>query len=157
MLIGERQILLLIFPLPRTNERLHMQHIEPSSLSSLPERIAYLKAFLNFTADDADALHAAKPVIVPLIPTILDAVYTKLLSFDITAQSFVPRNTGFEGATATKTQDLNLNHPQIAFRKTFLQKYLVTLVTTDYDDEKAWDYLDKVSIMHTGQPGFAHR
>ncbi|KAG8999305.1 hypothetical protein FRB94_006236 [Tulasnella sp. JGI-2019a] len=134
-----------------------MLHIELSSLSSLPERIAYLKAFLDFTSDDADALHAAKPVIAPLIPSILDAVYVKLLSFDITAQSFATRNTGFEGEVPVKVQDLHPNHPQIAFRKTFLQKYLVTLVTADYGDEKSWEYFDKVSIMHTGQPGFAHR
>ncbi|KAG8999304.1 hypothetical protein FRB94_006235 [Tulasnella sp. JGI-2019a] len=134
-----------------------MQHIEPSSLSSLPERIAYLKAFLDFTAGDANALHAAKPVVAPLIPTILDAVYIKLLSFDITAQYFAVRNTGFEGTTPAKTEEPSLDHPQIAFRKTFLQKYLVTLVTADYDDEKTWEYLDKVAIMHTGQPGFAHR
>lgn len=134
-----------------------MQHIEPASLSSLPERVQYLKAFLGFTHNDADALHAAKLFVAPLIPTILDLVYTKLLSFDMTAQSFVPRQSDYVGLTPSNVKDLNVNHPQIAFRKTFLQKYLVMLVTADYDDEKTWEYLDKVGIMHTGQPGFAHR
>lgn len=134
-----------------------MQHIEPSSLSSLPERVAYLKAFLDFTSADADALRAAKPFVAPLVPAILDAVYVKLLSFDITAQSFVPRNSNYQGATATKVKDLHPTHPQILFRKNFLQQYLVRLVSADYDDEKTWEYFDKVAVMHTGKPGFAHR
>lgn len=76
-----------------------MKHISASSLSDLPSRIAYLSSFLNLTADDGEALLAAKPLVAPLVPTILDAVYIKLLEFDITAQVFVPRNTGFEGET----------------------------------------------------------
>ncbi|KAG9016479.1 hypothetical protein FRB93_010728 [Tulasnella sp. JGI-2019a] len=134
-----------------------MQHIEPSSLSSLSYRIAYLKSFMNFTADDAEALHVAKAIVNPLVPNITNEVYAKLLSFDITAQPFVSRNTGFEGETPTKVEDLNLDHPQIAFRKTVLRKYLGVLMTSDYNDDKTWEYLDKVAIMHTGQAGFAHR
>lgn len=130
-----------------------MQHIEITSLGSLPERIAYLKAFLNFTSEDVASLHAAKPVVAPLIPTVLDAVYTKLLSFDVTAASFVPRNTDYGGETPKTVQDLTLESPQIAFRKGFLQNYLVELVTADYENEKTWEYLDKVGMMHTGLPG----
>jgi hypothetical protein len=69
-----------------------MQHIAASSLTSLPARIAYLSSFLSLTSSDTEALLAAKPLIAPLIPTILDAVYTKLLSYDITAQAFVPKS-----------------------------------------------------------------
>jgi len=127
-----------------------MQHIDPSSLNSLPDRIAYLRAFLGFTSEDAAALHAAKPVVAPLIPTVLDAVYAKLLSFDITAASFVPRNTDFEGKTAASIQELTLKSPQILFRKDFLKNYLVQLVTADYDSKKTWEYMDRVGIMHTG-------
>jgi hypothetical protein len=72
-----------------------MEHISASSLNSLPERIAYLSSFLSLTASDTEALLAAKPLIAPLIPTILDAVYTKLLSYDITAQAFVPKSKSF--------------------------------------------------------------
>lgn len=134
-----------------------MQHIDAKSLDSLPDRVAYLKAFLNFTADDAAALHASKDVVAPLIPAVLDAVYGKLLSFDVTAASFVPRNTEYEGQTAQSVQELTLEHPQIAFRKDFLKNYLVKLVTADYSSDTTWDYLDKVGIMHTGAPGFKHR
>jgi len=99
-----------------------MQHISSSALSSdLPSRISYLSSFLELSAEDGEALRAAKPLVAPLIPTILDAVYTKLLSFDITAQAFVPKNTDFEGETVGSVQELTIEHPQIALRKDFLK------------------------------------
>jgi len=136
-----------------------MQHIDPASLDSdLPSRIAYLRAFINFTATDAATLHAAKPVLAPLVPTVVDAVYAKLLSFDVTAAAFVPRQTGYEAKEVpANVKDLNLEHPQIMFRKDFLRGYIVKLVTMDYADDKTWEYLDKVGLMHTGEPGFTYR
>lgn len=97
-----------------------MQHITEESLTVLPSRIFYLSSFLNLTPEDGEALHAAAPLIAPLIPTVLDAVYTKLLSFDITAKAFVPKNTDYEGETVKDVQELTLKHPQIALRKDFL-------------------------------------
>jgi hypothetical protein len=44
-----------------------------------------------------------------------------LLSFDITAQAFVPRNSGYEGELVENVQELTLEHPQIARRKDFLK------------------------------------
>lgn len=98
-----------------------MQNIPTSSLSHLPTRISYLSTFLNFTDDDKEALLAAKPLVAPLIPAILEAVYTKLLSFDITAKAFVPKNTDYEGTLVKDVQELTLEHPQIALRKDFLK------------------------------------
>jgi len=136
-----------------------MQHITSASLEDLPSRISYLSAFLDLTPSDGDALLAAKPLVAPLIPTILDAVYTKLLSFDITAKAFVPKNTDYEGELVKNVQELTLEHPQIALRKDFLKNYLVKLVsTTDLTPTSPfWVYLNNVGIMHTGQPGFKHR
>lgn len=99
-----------------------MQHISASSLvTSLPDRISYLSAFLELTPSDGEALLAAKPLVAPLIPTILDAVYSKLLSFDVTAKAFVPKNTDYEGELVKNVQELTLEHPQIALRKDFLK------------------------------------
>jgi hypothetical protein len=98
-----------------------MQHIPTTSLEDLPSRIAYLSSFLNLTSDDGAALLAAKPLVAPLIPTILTAVYEKLLSYDITAQVFVPKNTDYEGEVVGSVQELTLEHPQIALRKDFLK------------------------------------
>jgi hypothetical protein len=97
------------------------QHVDPASLSDLPSRVAYLSSFLELTTADGEALQAAKPLIAPLVPTVLDAVYMKLLSYDITAKAFVPRNTDYDGQTAKDVSELTLEHPQIEYRKDFLK------------------------------------
>ncbi|KAF5330521.1 hypothetical protein D9619_005682 [Psilocybe cf. subviscida] len=135
----------------------HMQFVTESSLSDLPHRIQYLRNFVDFTSEDAAILHTTKPLIAPLIPTVVDTVYDKLLSFSVTAKAFVPRQTGYSGATPTKLADLSQDHPQIRFRKDFLANYLVKLVSMDYEKIESWQYLDKVGLMHTGQSGFSHR
>jgi len=98
-----------------------MQHVSASSLEDLPPRITYLSSFLELTAEDGEVLQAARPLVAPLVPAILDAVYKKLLSFDITAQAFVPRNTEYEGEVVKNVQELTMEHPQIALRKDFLK------------------------------------
>lgn len=115
-----------------------MQSIDPKSLSILQTRIAYLKSFIDFTQTDAAALHAAKPVVEALIPGIIDAVYKKLLSYDITAKAFVPRQTGYDGVAPTKLEELDLEHPMIKYRMGFLKGYLKKLVVADYDDLGTW-------------------
>jgi len=86
-------------------------------------------------------------------------VYTKLLSYDITAQSFVPKGTDYDGPAVKNVQELTLDDPQIALRKDFLKNYLVKLVTTKNltPTSPFWTYLQNVGIMHTGRPGFKHR
>lgn len=98
-----------------------IEHVDPASLADLSSRVAYLSSFLELTTEDGEALQAAKPLIGPLIPTVLDAVYAKLLSYDITAQAFVPRNTDYDGQTAKNVSELTLEHPQVAYRKDFLK------------------------------------
>ncbi|KAI9803683.1 MAG: hypothetical protein M1833_000595 [Piccolia ochrophora] len=136
-----------------------MQEIHPASLSHLATRISYLKSFQDFTEEDGALIASTAPLVGPLVPTILDAVYTKLLSYDITAKAFVPRQPGHTGTVPTKPQELDLQHPQILHRKDFLKHYLVKLVSNrDWSDEsRFWEYLDKVGVMHTGQPGFDRR
>ncbi|KAH8801614.1 Protoglobin-domain-containing protein [Xylogone sp. PMI_703] len=99
-----------------------MRHIAPESLDDLPARIEYLSLFLDLNKSDGEALLAAKPYIAPLVPAILDAVYVKLLSFDITAKAFVPKNTDYEGETVKSVEELTVDHPQIALRKDFLKE-----------------------------------
>ena len=91
-----------------------MEHITTASLENLPTRISYLCAFLSLTSADAAILRSAQPLITPLIPSLLNAVYTKLLSFDITAQTFVPKDMDDDGR-------MTMAHPQIVMRKDFLR------------------------------------
>lgn len=134
-----------------------MQHISASSLQDLPTRVQYLRDFIEFSSDDAAALHSSRGVVTPLVPAVLEAVYEKLLSFDITAKSFVPRQTGYSGVAPVNVEELTQDHPQIKFRKDFLGQYLVKLVSMDYEKRQSWEYLDKVGLMHTGKAGFSHR
>lgn len=77
-----------------------LHHISPSPLSNLLSRISYLRPFLELTSSDTEALVATKLLIAPLIPSILDAVYTKLRSYNIHSTSFraeehgVPKRDG---------------------------------------------------------------
>ncbi|OAX84014.1 hypothetical protein ACJ72_01630 [Emergomyces africanus] len=137
-------------------------HVDEASLVNLRSRITYVKGFLHFTDKDGALIQSAKNVIAPALPTVLDAVYTRLLSFDITAKSFVPRQpeqNAKDPAAAASVAELSLDHPNIVHRKDFLKNYLVRLVSNkDWSDESSfWDYLDKVGIMHTGEAGFKHR
>lgn len=91
-----------------------MEHITDESLEDLPTRVEYFQAFLEITDYDAAILRKAEPLIAPLIPAILNAVYTKLLSFDITAKSFVPKDVDCSGR-------MTIAHPQIQMRKDFLR------------------------------------
>lgn len=139
-----------------------IQHVEESTLDTdLPSRVNYSKSFLKFTDDDGAAIQAAKEVLVPALPAVLDNIYTNLISYDITAKAFVPPQPEQENADnkQAKLQDLSLNHPNILHRKDFLKTYFVKLVSNkDWaDDSKFWEYLDKVGVMHTGEPGFKHR
>lgn len=135
-----------------------MQLISQAVLDAdLPYRVQYLRDFIGFTAEDAATLHAAAPVVSPLVPVVVNAVYDKLLSFDVTAKSFVPRQTGYSGTAPTQLEDLSQDHPQIKFRKDFLARYLVKLVSMDYEKDESWKYLDNVGLMHTGEAGFKHR
>ncbi|KIK02599.1 hypothetical protein K443DRAFT_96548 [Laccaria amethystina LaAM-08-1] len=134
-----------------------MQHISASSLRDLPTRVQYLRDFINFSPSDAAALHSSRGVVAPLVPAVVDAVYEKLFSFDITAKSFVPRQTGYTGIAPGSVEELTQDHPQIKIRKDFLAGYLVKLVSMNYETRQSWEYLDKVGLMHTGKAGFSHR
>lgn len=148
-----------------------MQHVDETTINcDLAARVNYLKSFIRFTPEDGDAIRSAKPIIAPAVPEILNDIYTHLISFDITAKSFVPRQPEQTEADVaaqhdqpqngeTNLQDLTLNHPNIVHRKDFLRMYLLKLVNNgDWSDGSMfWDYMDKVGVMHTGQPGFKHR
>ena len=86
-----------------------------------------------------------------MVPSIVDAVYQKLFTYDITKKHVLPKNEGFEGKTATTLEDLTLDHPQIKFRKDFLTKYLNKLLNGPYD-ERMIRYLDWVAKIHTDTP-----
>ena len=138
-----------------------MNHISSLSLLDVSSRLSYTTSFLSFTPSDGAAINASNPLLVPLLPSILDMVYTKLLTYDITAMAFVPRQGDRHeiGPAPTKAQDLSLNHSHIMRQKNFLKGYLLRILNNgDWTPSSPlWEYMDKVGIAHTGVPGLKHR
>ncbi|KAI3642326.1 hypothetical protein MP228_011881 [Amoeboaphelidium protococcarum] len=119
-------------------------------------RFQYLAKFAEFGEDDIKAIHESAPLVEPLVPAIVDAVYVKLFSFDLTKAVFTQRNSSFKGQVAHNLKDLHLDNDQIKFRKDFLGKYLKKLVTGKYDDNFV-RYLDYVGKIHTDYSGKASK
>ena len=138
-----------------------MHHISSPSLLKVSSRLSYTTSFLSFTPDDGAAINASEPLLAPLLPKILDLVYTKLLAYDITAAVFVPRqgDSRETGPAPAKAQGLSLTHSRIMRQKDFLKGYLVKILNNENwtSNSPLWEYLDKVGIAHTGLPGLKHR
>ena len=130
-----------------------MTHVdEPRLESDLGYRFEYTAGFIGFGSDDIAAIHGAAEHLAPLVPGLVDAVYNKLYSYDATWRHFVPRQSGYEGAVPLTMEELTPDHPQIAFRKQHLSRYLANLVTKPYDG-KMLEYLDMVGKIHTPKAG----
>ncbi len=125
---------------------------EPRLETDTTYRVGYVTEFVGFTADDIVAIHGAAPLLGQLVPALVDAVYVKLFSYDATKRHFVPRQHGYEGDVPEGLDQLGLDHDIIKFRKEHLARYLVALVTRQYD-EKMLNYLDMVGKMHTPKAG----
>jgi hypothetical protein len=111
-------------------------------------RFKYFSTFMGFGADDIEAIHNSAKFVSPLVPSIVNAVYNKLFSFDVTTQPFTLRNSDYSGDVVPSIQDINHNTPQIKHRKDMLSKYLVKLVTAEYDEDFL-RFLNYVGRIHT--------
>lgn len=130
-----------------------MKEIDESRLESdLGYRFQYLAEFMGFSEEDIKVIHGGAALLAPLVPSLVDAVYAKLHSYDATWRHFVPRQDGYTGEIPVKLEDLTMDHPQIKFRKEHLARYLAKLVTAPYDG-KMVQYLDFVGKIHTPKAG----
>ncbi|MCA8986263.1 MAG: protoglobin family protein [Planctomycetaceae bacterium] len=130
-----------------------MQKIDEKQLEDdVQYRFGYVAEFMGLTPDDVARIHGAAPLLGPIVPALVDAVYDKLFSYDCTKRHFVPRQHGYEGETPENLESLTLDHPMIAFRKQHLGRYLERLVTRPYDGDMV-SYLDLVGKIHTPVAG----
>lgn len=130
-----------------------MNHIDEGRLESdLGYRFNYLTQFMGFGSDDVAAIHGAAPLLAPVVPTLVDAVYVQLQKNDATWRHFVPRQHGYEGAVPKSLEDVTMDHDIIRYRKEHLARYLSALVTKPYDG-KMVNYLDMVGQIHTPKAG----
>jgi Protoglobin len=125
---------------------------EPQLERNLGSRFQYLAEFIGFGEEEIQAIHGAAPVLAPLVPVLVDAVYNKLYTYSSTWRHFMPRQHGYEGPIPARLEDLTPDHPQIAFRKQHLGRYLANLVTKPFDG-KMIEYLDMVGKIHTPNAG----
>ncbi|MDY3558682.1 protoglobin family protein [Gemmata sp. JC673] len=125
---------------------------EPRLESDLGYRFGYVAGFMGFGPDDIAAIHGAAPLLAPLVPGLVDAVYDKLFQQDATWRHFLPRQHGYDGNVPDTLEHLTMDHAQITFRKQHLGRYLAALVTRPYD-AKMVEYLDMVGKMHTPKAG----
>ena len=130
-----------------------MKQIDENRLEAdLGYRFQYLAEFMGFGVEDVATIHAAAPALAPIVPTLVDAVYAKLYSYDATWRHFLPRQSGYEGAVPKTLEEVTPDHEMIRFRKDHLTRYLVALVTKPYDG-KMVSYLDIVGKIHTAKAG----
>lgn len=60
-------------------------------------RFQYLAEFMGFSEEDIKVIHGGAALLAPLVPSLVDAVYAKLHSYDATWRHFVPRQDGYTG------------------------------------------------------------
>jgi len=130
-----------------------MKSIDESKLEEdIVYRYEYLAEFIGFGEEDVASIRSVIGNFAPLVPQIVEATYEKMLQYDATARHFVPRQHGYEGDVPKSVADLDLNDPQIKFRKEHLQRYLMNLLGHAYN-EKIATYLNIVGKMHTPESG----
>jgi len=130
-----------------------MHHIDGQKLEEdVKYRFKYLTDFMEFGEEDARVMKLVGAKLAPLIPVVVDAVYNKLFSFDITKHVFLQRNHGFEGNLDDEAQLDAFKSAQIHFRKDMLSTYFTKLFTRDFDASFV-AYLDYVGKIHTDKAG----
>mmetsp|Transcript_4090 Transcript_4090/g.6056 ORF Transcript_4090/g.6056 Transcript_4090/m.6056 type:complete len:235 (+) Transcript_4090:44-748(+) len=132
------------------------EHIDNNKLHQMDEegllyRFQYQCKFMGFGEEDIKLIKGSAPLVAPLVPAIVDAVYVKLFSFDVTKEYFTKRGTGYKGKV-DGLKEINLNSEQIKFRKDMLSRYLTKLVTAKYNNGFI-KYLDWVAKIHTAGVG----
>ncbi|ORZ31740.1 Protoglobin-domain-containing protein [Catenaria anguillulae PL171] len=127
-----------------------MKHVERTKLyTDINYRFAYLSEFIDFTDEDKAVIVASAPMLADQIPAVVEAVYAKLLSFDVVAESFLHRMTNYSGEVIRDLSQLTTNSEQIKFRQAMLKKYLTCLMIGVNDGTTLLQYMDWVALIHT--------
>ncbi|CAF3117358.1 unnamed protein product [Rotaria sp. Silwood2] len=129
-------------------------HIDKTLLDTdLRYRFDYLSKFLNFTEDDITMLNTLSKIAHPLIPSVVEGLYQKLLDYDITKQYFLTQNYGFEGTMTTDEAQLTIKSEQMIFRINHMRKYLSRILRQRIWNDAFLSFLSNVGKMHTNMAG----
>ncbi|CAF0949880.1 unnamed protein product [Adineta steineri] len=130
------------------------EHIDCDRLNNdLRYRFEYLSKFLNFTINDITMLNTFSSIVLPVIPVIVDSVYRKLFSFDITKEHFLIHNEKFIPKKTIPSD--TLESTDMTFRKDMLTMYLRHVLAEHEWNDTFLQYLSQVGKMHTNQAGLS--
>ncbi|KAG8949082.1 hypothetical protein FRC03_000447 [Tulasnella sp. 419] len=124
--------------------------------TDLHARVSYILDFVGFNENDVKALRIAGPIIRPHISLLVDAVYGKLLSYDVTREAFVEsknKHLNKEERLMTVTPKSD----RMKYFKDFFRHWLLKIFICDWEDLQTFAYFDRVGIAHIGGSGFRHR
>jgi len=125
------------------------EHIDRTGLNTnLRYRFDYLSKFLNFTIDDIKTLNSLAPILFPHISFIVETVYKKLYSFDITKQFFIIRNQDFESFSSNEKNDFPVTSAQTEFHQDMLSVYLKRILIQSEWDDTFLQFLSHVGELH---------
>lgn len=129
-----------------------VEHIETHRLhGDLRYRYDYLCKFLNFTSQDILMLNNLAPILFPRIPVIVDTVYRKLFSFDVTKQSFLVHQQGFDNIASDTNVDTCLQSIQMTFRRDMLSMYLRRVLSQAEWNDTFLQYLSRIGEIHSNR------
>jgi len=130
------------------------EYIDKTRLNNdLRYRFDYLSKFIDFTQDDITILNTLEPIIFPNLPTIVEKVYKKLYSYDITKEYFLIRHDGFESFLPNKDSGITLDSVQVDYRKDMLSVFIKHILTQDDWNDSFLQYLSRVGEIHTNKGG----
>lgn len=129
-----------------------MEHIDAAKLNSdIRYRFDYVSKVVGFTKADIGALNAIAGKMTPAVPTVVDAVYAKLFSFDINKSVFATHNVKFTGAAVKSPGSLDLTPERITFLKDSLGNYLKKILTQADWDNGFLEYLSNLGKVHANK------
>jgi hypothetical protein len=124
-------------------------------ITDLRYRFNYLSKFIDFNQDDITMLNKLEPIISPNLPTIVETVYKKLYSYDITKEYFLMRHDGFENFSLDKEAGITLDSIQVDYRKDMLSVFIKHILTQNDWNDSFLEYLSRVGEIHTNRGGSA--
>jgi len=68
-----------------------------------------------------------------------------------------PKDLDGDSSIVRDITQLSLQSPQMVLRKNMLTHWLAKVLASDFDKMDVWEFMDRVGVMHTGQPAFKHR
>lgn len=125
------------------------EHIDRARLDTeLIYRFEYISKFLNFTKDDISVLNALAPMLFSYIPAVVETIYKKLNSLDITKKYFICDDDEFDTCTSNEDTKITITSSQSFLLKDTLSIYLKRiLIQTDWN-ETFLQYLSEIGDLN---------